>query len=151
FFSITKHSSIELPLLQAEKQMLAHGAYSYDGRLKLITHPQPRSENIGLTSHTQDLSLQGDIDLKSGTNNVRMFKGDSNPHLSQNLLESHTQNGVVRTRLGTGDWQIGSTPLAAFSADGSLMIYLEAAHHVSAGMPEQRGGIDLTRYTFDVD
>ncbi len=146
------HASAPGNSLQAAWQQARQaGAYDYSTSIVQTTWPLPRLENVGLSSSQQRIYLEGSANLPAEALTMKLWADGGNVSTAQDAIEIKVEDGKAVGRVGHSDWRAVDDMTGLFAPNRDLLTFLAAARDVRRAAPESRGGVALTRYTFDVD
>lgn len=138
-------------LQAAWQQARQAGAYDYSTTIVQTTWPLPRLENVGLSSSQQRIYLEGSADLPAEALTMKLWADGGNVATAQDAIEIKVEDGKAVGRVGHSDWRAVDDMTGLFAPNRDLLTFLAAARDVRPAAPENRAGLVLTRYTFDVD
>ncbi|MFN8445073.1 MAG: LamG-like jellyroll fold domain-containing protein, partial [Caldilineaceae bacterium] len=140
------------PVTAAWQQAKASGSYDFDADMTQVTIPNATVTNVGRSSRTEQIHMEGQNNLAAKTLAMRIYSEGGSVLSQSGALEVKVDNGKTLVRKGEGNWQ--EEP--GFSADslapsGDFMNFLAATRDTKANAPETKGGVHFTRYTFTID
>ncbi len=126
------------------------GVFHYRTSIVQTTWPAPKPENMGLSSRTDETYLEGETNLRARTMRLKLWSGSGNVS-STDSLEIQVANARAQGRVGAGDWQDLDEFSNVFAPDNDPLTYLVATKNISQIGQETRSGIQLTRFSFEID
>jgi hypothetical protein len=139
------------PVSAAWERAREAGSYHFAGDLLQVTTPSSTVANVGRTSQTDQLHLEGQIKLREQLAEMQLWAQDGTVLQTQNGIGVRVERGKTYVREGSGAWQERSGFADGFAPQGDVMAYLTAARDVAAHAPETRAGVTFTRLTFRLD
>ena len=136
------------------------GGYRFDGDVVQVTLPSAIPANVGRSSRTNEIHLEGHTDLlKSGLEMQLWSQGGSVAGSAaqtdvgnSGAIGIKVANGKTFIRQASGEWkEDSSVSMDGIAPQGDFMNFLQAVRNVVAHEPETRAGLTFTRYTFDMD
>ena len=138
------------PLQQAWANLVARGSYAADSRIELTHTPDLRLENAGLSPTHEAFAMHADVNLATAALDLQFLNSSGGFASMSGVTAVRVRAGQSEVRLPDGTWQPTPTAPGAWSATSDMQAYLAAARNTTLAGQEQRGGIPVTRYTFDV-
>jgi hypothetical protein len=139
------------PITAAWVQARAAGSYRFTSTVKQVTIPAATIANVGRTSRTEMLYLEGQNNLRTAELALTLWSEGGNTLQAESGLSIRTKGGKTFARHGAGPWQEVDSLTESLAPGGDFLGYLAATRAVQAGSPEQRNGVTFTRYTFELD
>lgn len=127
------------------------GSYHFSGDVLQVTTPGSSVSNVGRSSTSTRLYLEGQVDLDRRQAEMRLWSGEGSALATEDALGLRVADGKTFIRAGSGPWQERPGVADGFAPSGDLMAYLGAARDVQAHAPETRAGVSFTRLTFRID
>lgn len=128
----------------------AAGSYHFSSDVTQVTVPVANVTNVGRTSRTEQLHLEGQTDLRRKRLEMQLWS-EGGSVLQDGGVAVKVENSQTFTRRGTGEWQEADGFADALAPQGDFLAYLNAMRDIRAHAPEERAGIVLTRYSFTID
>ena len=138
-------------VMAAWDQAREAGAYDFSADILQKTIPLPSPTNVGRTSKTERLHLEGHTNLPGRTMQLTLWTEGGNILDAHSGLEVKVEDERVLARQGSGDWQEINNFTGLFAPDGDFMAFLSAAKEIASHGSETRAGVPFSRYTFQVD
>ncbi len=149
--SVAWSPSFQSQLKQAWQQATDIGVYDYQTTLIQTTHPTERLENVGLSSSTDRMYVEGSVDRPAETMRLKLWGENGSASNGENAIEIKIDRGKALGRVNDSEWEEVDDVSGIFAPDHDPLSYLAAAENVQKHDPEERSGIRLTRYTFDLN
>jgi hypothetical protein len=127
------------------------GSYHFDSDVTQVTIPSPKVSNVGRSSRTAQLHLEGQTNLDAHTMEMRLWSEGGSVLLDQSGAAIKVEQGKTYVRHGAGDWQETDGLADSIAPQGDFMAYLGAVRDIQAHAPETHAGIAVTRYSFTID
>src|SRR5262245_12812790 len=127
------------------------GSYHFDSDVTQVTIPSPKPGNVGRSSRTEQLHLEGQTNLRANTMEMRLWSDGGSVLLDESGAAIKVEQGKTYVRRGTGDWQATDGLADSLAPQGDFMAYLSAVRGIQAHPPETHAGIVVTRYSFTID
>jgi len=131
------------------------GNYQFSADIRQTTVPLPSVRNVGRSSKTQALHLEGETDLPDRTLHLVLWSQGGSVLTGAGSVEVKVEGDRAYARQGTQDWQEINNFTTLFAPQGDFMAFLAAAKNVQVSEPANRRGSGdeshVTRYVFDVD
>ncbi|MFT4837785.1 MAG: hypothetical protein ACI9OB_000234, partial [Nonlabens sp.] len=143
--------SADDPLAAAWGQATESGSYRFRGDVEQVTSPTATALNAGRTIRTENMRLEGDVDLAAASTEFRVWAGSGNVLDEAASLAMRVVDGVTERQLPSGAWQSADGPASTMAPSGDMMAYLGAATDVTDLGQEARGGVVVQRYGFQID
>ena len=130
------------PVTAAWQKAKASGSYDFDADMTQVTIPNATVTNVGRSSRTEQIHLEGQNNLTAKSMMMRIYSEGGSLLDQSGALQVKVENGKTLVRKGEGNWQ--EEP--AFSADslapaGDFMSFLAATHDTKANAPETKGDV----------
>lgn len=135
----------------AWQRATAAGNYRFTSDLTQTTLPLATVANVGRTSRTETLYLDGQNDLRARQMAFTLWSESGSVLNAESGVSVRMEEGKTYARQGAGEWEVVDDMTGAIAPQGDFMSFLAAVKDVQAQPVEQRGGIAFTRYTFAVD
>ena len=140
------------PVTAAWEKARAAGSYAFTSNITQVTVPVASVTNVGRSSRTEELYLEGQSNLRENQMEMRIWSQGGNILQESGSVAVKVEQGRSFIRHGAGEWQEDPNVSAeSFAPSGDFMAYLAAVREIGATAPERRGSIEFTRYTFTVD
>lgn len=139
------------PVTRAWRNARAAGAYHFASDITQMTLPVAKVSNVGRTGHTDRLRLEGETDLRAKTMQMRLWPSGGSVLTDAGGVAFKVEDGKTYTRRNGGVWQAAESLTDGIAPEGDFLAYLQAIRDVQAHEPEQRAGIQFTRYSFNID
>lgn len=139
------------PVAAALTRAREAGSYSFSGDMRQVTTPSSTVANVGRAGQTDQLYLEGQIELDEQRAEMRLWAQDGSVLQDQSSLGVRVEGGKTLIREGAGAWQERPGFADGIAPAGDLMAYLAAARDIQAHSPEARAGVTFTRLTFRLD
>lgn len=139
------------PVTAAWQRARIAGNYRFTSDLTQVTLPLATIGNVGRTSRTDQLYLEGQNDLRSHQMVFSLWGDGGSVLQPESGVSVRMENGKTYARRGAGEWEIVDDMTGAIAPQGDFMNFLAAVKDVIALPAEQRNGIAFTRYSFQID
>ncbi|MEZ4869224.1 MAG: RICIN domain-containing protein [Caldilineaceae bacterium] len=139
------------PITAAWEQVRAAGSYQFDADVTQLTVPVAKVTNVGRTSRTEQLHLEGQTDLRAQSLQMHLWSDGGSVLQTESGVAVKVENGKTQVRVVGGEWRATDGFADALAPQGDFLAYLQAVRNVQAHEPETRAGISFTRYSFTVD
>ncbi|MFN8440622.1 MAG: LamG-like jellyroll fold domain-containing protein [Caldilineaceae bacterium] len=140
------------PVTAAWEKAKASGSYHFTSDVTQITIPSAKMTNVGRSSRSEQLHLEGENDLHQNAMELRLWSNGGNVQQTEDSVGVKISQGKTFVRRGTSEWQERTDfSLDTVAPQGDFMSYLVAMRNVQANPSESRNGIRFTRYTFTID
>ncbi|MEZ4862420.1 MAG: LamG-like jellyroll fold domain-containing protein [Caldilineaceae bacterium] len=139
------------PVTAAWEKAKAAGSYHFTSDVLQETIPVATITNVGRTSRTDALHMEGQNDLRNQMLELTLWNQGGSVLNAASGVSLRSEKGKSFTRRGNEAWQETDNQMDAFAPQGDFLGYLAAIRNVSPGVAETRNGIHFTRYTFDLD
>lgn len=138
-------------LKTAYAQLLQLNHYRFVSRVDQITHPLPTLANVGLSSESSSVLVEGMVDQR--TDQVELHISEQNGHMLDGLrqVELRIAEGQVWGRVQGQDWQALDPDQALDRATNNPSAFLHAARNVQAAGTEVRLGQVYQVLSFELD
>ncbi|MEM7334889.1 MAG: LamG-like jellyroll fold domain-containing protein, partial [Chloroflexota bacterium] len=127
------------------------GEYTYDARIEQVSRPLPMLINVGLSSHTERILVQGQVDLDDKLLDLKMWNSGGSVLNESQAVEIQIRDGETKGRVGDSDWEEVDDISSLYIPGRDALGILYAAVNIQDAGPETRANITFTRYTFDID
>ncbi|MEM7030142.1 MAG: LamG-like jellyroll fold domain-containing protein, partial [Chloroflexota bacterium] len=137
------------------------GVYHYRTDIHQTTRPLPVQANVGLSSRTKQIHLEGQTDRPAEMMQLRLWSNEGNVLHGTDSLEIKVVEGEALGRVGDGEWEAVDNFTDFFAPSGDPMGFLNAATNIRTLSQETRelpsapgapvSEISFTRYAFEVD
>lgn len=149
------HAAVRLtapdPVTAAWQKAKAAGSYHFTSNVSQKTIPVASITNVGRTSRTEQLRLEGQNDLRAQKLALTLWSQSGSVLHAESGISIRTERGKTFTRHGNAAWEEVDNMTDGFVPQGDFLGYLAAIHHVTSGVAETRNGIHFTRYSFEID
>ncbi len=142
-------SEAQSAVMSAWQQVRAAGAYQFAADIEQETIPLPTAGNVGRSSKTQRIYVEGTTDLNAKTLQMALWSGGGSVLDPSAAAQVKVENDKTYARLGDGTWQEAENFTGGFAPQGDFLTFLHAAKNIQAA--GDAGDAGLTRYTFDLD
>jgi hypothetical protein len=139
------------PLTAAWERARAAGSYRFSSDVTEVSLPSATVGNVGRTSRTQQMYLEGQNDLRSKQMAFTLWAEGGSVLQAESGVSVRMEGGKTFARRGAGEWEVVDEVTGAFAPQGDFLNFLSAVKDVRALPQETRGGIAFTRYTFTLD
>ncbi len=140
------------PVQEAWERARAAGSYHFATELIQVTLPSSTITNVGRTSRTDELYLEGENDIRGERLEFDLWSQGGSLVQEGSEISVRVEDGKTWLRQGEGAWQESESNFTeGFAPQGDFMGYLAAMRDVVAHEPEERAGITFTRYAFRID
>jgi hypothetical protein len=139
------------PVTTAWQRATAAGNYRFTSDLTQTTLPLATVANVGHTSRTETLYLEGQNDLRARQMAFTLWSAGGSVLNAESGVSVRMEAGKTYARQGAGEWEVVDDMTGAIAPQGDFMSFLAAVKDVQTQPAEQRGGIAFTRYTFTID
>ena len=139
------------PVTAAWEKARAAGSYAFTSNITQVTVPVASVTNVGRSSRTEELYLEGQSNLRENQMEMRIWSQGGNILQESGSVAVKVEQGRSFIRHGAGEWQPSDNFTDGIAPQGDFMAYLAAMRGVTAYAPESRNGVALTRYSFTVD
>ncbi|MFN8487403.1 MAG: LamG-like jellyroll fold domain-containing protein [Caldilineaceae bacterium] len=140
------------PVTAAWEKARAAGSYQFTSDVTQLTIPTAKITNVGRSSRTEQLHLEGQSDLRQRSMEMQLWSDGGSVLQHSSGLGIKISNGKTFVRQAQGDWQEKPDfSVDSLAPQGDFMAYLVALRSVKANAPEQRNGVHFTRYSFTID
>lgn len=138
-------------LQAAHTQLTRLDSYAFTARVTQTTHPLPTLANVGLSSQTSSLMVQGQVDQRAGQ--IDLSIAEDSGHLLDGLrqIELRMHNGQVWGRALGQDWEALDSSQVPDTASRDAAAFLQAATNVQSARVEERLGQTFEIFTFELD
>lgn len=139
------------PVTAAWEKAKAAGSYHFTSDVLQKSIPVANITNVGRTSRTDALHMEGQNDLRNQTLELTLWNQGGSVINAASGISLRSEKGKSFTRRGNEAWQESENQMDALAPQGDFLGYLAAIRNVSAGVNETRNGVSFTRYTFELD
>jgi hypothetical protein len=139
------------PVTMAWQAARTAGSYHFTSDVTQVTLPLATLTNVGRTSRTEKLYLEGKNDLTSETMELTLWSEGGSVLQAESGVSIRSERGKTFARRGEGKWQEIDDFTGSLAPQGDFMSYLAAIQDVQPQPAEERGGVPFTRYTFTID
>ncbi len=139
------------PVTAAWEKARAAGSYQFTSDVTQVTLPVASLTNIGRTSRTDKLYLEGQNDLLDAKMELTLWSEGGSVLQAESGLSIRTEAGKTFARRGSSEWEEIEDFTGTLAPQGDFLAYLAAIKDVQAHPSEARNGIAFTRYTFTID
>ncbi|MDQ2997598.1 MAG: thrombospondin type 3 repeat-containing protein, partial [Chloroflexota bacterium] len=139
------------PIIAAWQRAQAAGSYHFTSDVVQETIPSATISNVGRSSRTEQLRLEGQADLRRSALELRLWNNGGSVLQDASGLGVRVEDGKTWVRQGAGEWTQAEGLTDSMAPQGDFMAYLAAVRDVTAHAPETRAGIAFTRYSFRID
>lgn len=143
------------PVTAAWSKARMAGSYHFTADVTQVTVPVANVTNVGRTSRTEQLHLEGQTDLRAKRLEMQLWSDGGSVLQNEGGIAFKSENGKTFTRRGSGEWQAADGFADTLAPQGDFLAYLHAMRDVQVHAPEERGplgrGVKLTRYSFTFD
>ena len=116
-----------------------------------MTIPSARVGNVGRSSRTDQLHLEGQTDIPAQRLEMQLWSEAGSVLQAESGVAVRVEEGKTFVRKGAGAWQSSDDIAAGFAPQGDFMAYLIAVRALQQHPTETLAGITFTRYTFQID
>ncbi|MBN1887617.1 MAG: Ig-like domain-containing protein [Thermoflexales bacterium] len=128
------------------------GAYHYNTEIVQTTWPELVLENVGLSSRTERLYVEGDTDTAARTMAIKLWSDSGSTATNDGAIELRVSSGKTEGRVGASAWKEVGDVSSLFAPGQDPLAYLAGARDVVELGTETRGGqVSVTRYGFQLD
>ncbi len=138
-------------VMTAWRQVQDAGAYQFSSDISQEIIPLATAGNVGRSSKTQRLYMEGETDLAAQTLQLALWSQGGSVMDASSAAQIKVEGDKAFTRQGEGDWQETDNFTGGFAPGGDFLTFLEAATNVQLADAAAGDGSGLTRYTFDID
>jgi len=135
----------------AWKNAQASGAYHFSTGIEQITFPAPTLANVGRSSRTDQLFIQGETDLPHHKLSLTLWNSGGSALNPQDGIEIRIDGENAQGRQVGGAWQKIDNFSDSFAPDGDLTAYLAGAKHIKRVSDEHSNPQSFSHYTFVLD
>ncbi len=139
------------PLAEALALAREAGSYRFTSDITQVTMPTSKVTNVGRSSRTEQLHLEGETNLREQSTQLRLWTQQGSVSNSTSGVAVKVENGKTYVQEGLGAWREHEGLTDGFAPQGDFMSFLTALRDPVAHAPEERSGIRFTRYTFRLD
>ena len=139
------------PLAEALHLAQAAGSYRFSSDITQVTVPTSKVSNVGRSSRTDQLHLEGETNLRDQSTHMRLWTQQGSVNDPTSGIAVRVENGRTYVQEGLGAWREHEDLTDGFAPQGDFMAFLVALRDPVAHTPEERNGIRFTRYTFRLD
>ncbi len=138
-------------VMTAWRQVRDVGAYQFSADIEQEVIPLATAGNVGRSSKTQRLYIEGDTDLAAQTLQLALWSQGGSVLDANSAAEVKVAGDKAFTRQGDGDWQETDNFTGGFAPEGDFLTFLQAATNIQAAGVQTGDANGMTRYTFDID
>ena len=139
------------PVTAAWQRARAAGNYRFTSDVTQVTLPLATVTNVGRTSRTEELYMEGQNDLRAQQMAFTLWAEGGNTLQAESGISIRTEGGTTYARHGAGEWEVIDSMTDAIAPQGDFLGYLAAIKAVEVLGHEARSGIAFTRYSFAID
>ena len=145
------------PIQSVWQRVVASGSYAFTAEITQTTTPLAAIENIGRTSSSERLYLEGSTALADETMRMTLWQnGGSVGHGSnESGIEIEVDGATARARMPGQAWESIDNVTGLFAPGGNFLAWLNAVDNVVDHGEQQTqtalGSVRYTRHTFDID
>ncbi len=139
------------PVTAAWEKAKAAGSYAFTSNVHQKTLPVASISNVGRTSRSEDLYLEGQSDLRAAKLELTLWSGGGSVLQAESGVALRSEGGKTFARRGAGEWEEVENFTDSMAPQGDFLGYLAAIRNVTNGGAETRNGVSFTRYTFAID
>lgn len=139
------------PVTAAWEKARAAGSYHFTSNVKQVTVPSATIANVGRTSRSEELYLEGKNDLPNKTLEMTLWGNGGNVQQAESGLSLRVEQGKSYTRRPGQDWEEIENMSELFAPQGDFLAYLAALKEVTAAPAQERNGLRFTPYHFTID
>jgi hypothetical protein len=150
-------SSIGMPVVkpdllsEALQRARLAGSYKFTCDVTQVKLPAISTSNIGRSSQTQQIHMEGQTDLASQTMQMRLWNNQGSVMDPSSGVAIKVENGKTYIQQRTGPWHEQAGLTDRFAPQGDFFAYLTAMREPEAHPVEEINGIRFVRYTFRLD
>ncbi len=126
-------------------------SFDFATDLAQTTYPAPALSNVGRSSRTDSMRIEGKVDRPSETIRMSLWSGNGHVLNAGDALELRVVRGAAEGRVSGGDWQAMDNVTNAFAPSGDMLGFLAGARNITRQTVTSSGGQLPTVYTFDID
>lgn len=139
------------PVTAAWERARATGSYNFTSDVTQVTLPLATITNVGRTSRTDRFYLKGQNDLAAARMEMTLWSEGGSVLQAESGVSIRSEGGKTYARRGDADWEVIDDVTGSIAPQGDFMNYLAALKNIEAQPTETRGGVNFTRYTFEID
>ncbi len=139
------------PVQAAWNKAQATGSYRFNGTIAQVTTPAATLRNVGRTSRSQALHMEGTVDVRAQALDMRLWSDGSSQFGGVDGYSIRIADGKTSIRQGQGPWKNSTSAAAGLAPQGDWMAFLHGVRDLAAHPPETRAGLSYTRYSFTTD
>ena len=127
------------------------GRYRFNADITQRTIPLPSLANVGRASKDTRMHLEGDNNLPEQRMELSIWNQGGSLLDPSSALRIQVDGGQAVVSKGGQEWRTEEDLTSLFAPGGDLLAFLKSARQNGAPAHEQRAGLDLARYTFEID
>jgi len=150
---ITARGEIEAAWQRADEL----GAYGYTSDIVQTTWPLPKLENVGLSSQTDRLYIEGRVDRHADTMNLLLWSQGGSVRTREGAIELRVSGDETQGRVGESEWKDLDDFNPLFAPDNDPLSFLAGLDEVvkedvaTRSLAPSGASERLTRYRFDLN
>ena len=138
-------------VMTAWRQVQDVGAYQFSSDIQQEIIPLATAGNVGRSSKTQRLYMEGETDLAAQTLQLAVWSQGGSVMDASSAAQIKVEGDKAFARQGEGEWQETENFTGGFAPGGDFLTFLEAATNIQLADAAAGDANGLTRYTFDID
>jgi hypothetical protein len=120
------------------------------------TYPAPSLTNVGRSSRTDSMRIEGNVDRPSETILMSLWDGNGSLLNPGDALELRVVRGLAEGRVSGNDWQTMDNVADAFAPSGDMLGFLAGATNITRKSDASVNDVAVSRdlpivYTFDLN
>jgi hypothetical protein len=125
--------------------------YTFTSRVSQTTHPLPTLANVGLSSETSLVMVEGTVDQQA--DQIELSIREQSGHLLDGLgqIDLRVQDGEVWGQVQGQEWEALDASQAPDTVTSNPSAFLQAAKNVQLAREEERLGQVFQVFTFELD
>lgn len=127
------------------------GQYRFAAEIVQTTRPLPTLANAGKSSQTERLYIEGSTDTAAESMSLKLWSEGGSAALGQGAVEIRVADGRTLGRVNNGSWQEVDNMTDFFAPNGDPLQFLNTAEQITELGRENRGGVNVTRYSFRIN
>lgn len=128
------------------------GVYHYTSDIVQTTWPLPKLENVGLSSKTDRLYIEGQVDRHADRMNLLLWSQGGSVRTREGAIELRVSGDETQGRIGSGEWKDLEEFNAMFAPDNDPLGFLAGLDEVvKEDAHPSAASKTLTRYSFDLN
>jgi hypothetical protein len=149
-------ASVDSPKLQVQtawRNANLADSFNFATDLAQTTYPAPSLTNVGRSSRTESMHIEGNVDRPSETILMSLWSGTGTVLNAGAALELRVVRGAAAGRVGNEDWQSIDNVADAFAPSGDMLGFLAGATNIQRQGDATHAPVSLQPivYTFDMD